>query len=64
MRWLIPFLLLLAVNSFAQRVDPILAMPITTEFLDDSVIRGYFADIGPRQQAVARAIVSGAATSR
>ena len=45
MRWLIPFLLLLAVNSFAQRVDPILAMPITTEFIDDSVIRGYFADV-------------------
>jgi hypothetical protein len=31
--------------SFAQVMDPILAIPITDEFLNDAVIRGYFADV-------------------
>ena len=31
--------------SFAQIVDPILAIPITDAFLNDAVIRGYFADV-------------------
>lgn len=39
------FLLFVCASAFGQTADPILAIPITHEFLNDPVIRGYFADL-------------------
>jgi hypothetical protein len=36
---------LIALNSFGQQVDPILAIPITDDFLNEHVLRAYFADV-------------------
>lgn len=45
MRSLFLCILFWSFPTFAQVVDPILAIPITDEFLNDTMIRGYFADV-------------------
>jgi len=44
-RSLFPFILFWSFPMFAQVVDPIRAIPITDELLNDTTIRGYFADV-------------------
>ncbi len=45
MRSLFLYILFWSFPTFAQVVNPILAIPITDELLNDTTIRGYFADL-------------------
>src|SRR5258706_13878156 len=40
-----PCILFWSFSAFAQAVNPILAIPINDELLNDTTIRGYFADL-------------------
>ncbi len=45
MRSMFPCILFWSFSAFAQAVNPILAIPINDELLNDPTIRGYFADL-------------------